>query len=633
MRTSVAVNLLLKNRRTVVVAFHLFLIGLSNYIAFWLRFDGDIPRNDLRILATTLPLLVAVRAVIFVPFRLYEGLWRYTGIWDLRNIIAGVVTSSATFYLIVWWGLGAGAYPRAVVVIDSLVLISVLGMSRLSRRIYREFVSIERDKKVLIYGAGDAGEMVARDMRNNPFYEYEPVGFIDDDPRKAGQRIHGLKVLGTREELQRILVEIQPDAVLIAMPRTAAATIRSIVRSLESFKVPIQTLPSLRDVLNGKVAVSHIRALSIEDLLERAPVPLDRRPLRHLIEGKRVLITGAGGSIGSELARQIAGLAPAALVLLDRYENGLYLVTAELTGEHPNGVSAVVGDVTDPQRMNEVMASYRPQILFHAAAHKHVPLMESNPCEAVKNNVRGTRIVAETALRVGVDCFVLISTDKAVAPASVMGATKRVAELLVQSANRRAVGVFTSVRFGNVLASNGSVVPRFLAQIKAGGPVTVTHPDMRRYFMLIPEAVHLILHAAAIAEGGDVFVLEMGEQVKVLDLARHLIRLSGFVPDDDVRITYIGIRPGEKLYEELVGKDEVAHPSAVDRIFRVEPAAVSDPTSLTRQVTELELLAERGENSAVIERLCELVSAYQPAKRDHVEPPPVPADAARAPCC
>jgi FlaA1/EpsC-like NDP-sugar epimerase len=433
------------------------------------------------------------------------------------------------------------------------------------------------------------------------------MGFIDDDPGKVGRRIHGVKVLGTRRALARVMATEKVDMVLVAVPRAEPETIRSIVRALEPFKVPIQTLPNLRDILNGRVTVNQIRKLSVEDLLERVPVGLDVERVRDLVAGKRVLITGAGGSIGSELSRQIGALAPSGLVLLDRYENGLHGLMIEPHWRQAGyPVDVVVADVANPDQMGALLASHRPDIVFHAAGHKHVPLMEANACEAVKNNIGGTRIMVETAQRFGVDRFILISTDKAVNPFSVMGASKRVAELLVQGMSAGGA-VCSAVRFGNVLASNGSVVPQFVEQIDRGGPVTVTHPEVRRYFMLISEAVHLVLQAAALAKGGDIFVLEMGEQIRVLDLARNLIRLSGLVPDQDIAITFTGLRPGEKLSEELVSGDEIAEPTPASGILRVQLAATPDWSQVFQQVTELEMLAEAGDEAGVSARLCELV--------------------------
>jgi FlaA1/EpsC-like NDP-sugar epimerase/UDP-N-acetylmuramyl pentapeptide phosphotransferase/UDP-N-acetylglucosamine-1-phosphate transferase len=607
---------LLRHRRLLVVAVHVGAVCFANYAAFWMRFDGTVPADAWQLCLQMLPWLIVVRGLTFVPFRLYEGLWRYTSIWDLCNIIAGVLTSSLVFWGLTCALLAKGLYPSSVLVMDAIMLILLMGGLRLGRRIYRELRSLHSQRRILVYGAGDAGAMIVRDMRNNPFYSYEALGFIDDDPGKTGQCIHGVKVLGTREALPRIMDGLQPDAVLVAISSAEPSTIRSIVRALETFKVPIQTLPNLRDIVDGKVAANQIRTLSVEDLLERVPISLDLTPVRHLLEGRRVLVSGAGGSIGSELSRQIAALRPSALVLLDRYENGLHAVTTELRAKLPGlTTEAIIGDVTDADRTREVLVVHQPAIIFHAAAHKHVPLMEVNPCEAVKNNVRGTRILAETARQVGIDRLILISTDKAVKPSSVMGATKRVGELLVQSMNGHGPGIFAAVRFGNVLASNGSVVPHFLEQIKAGGPVTVTHPEMRRYFMLISEAVHLVLQAAPLAKGGDIFVLDLGEQIKILDVARNLIRLSGFVPEAEIPITFIGPRPGERLCEEFVDANETAEPVPAERILRVVSSSQPDPEWLAREVGKLERLAAAGHAKAVIDQLCRLVPTYRPAER------------------
>jgi FlaA1/EpsC-like NDP-sugar epimerase len=620
-RGSLVIELLLKYRRIVVVAIHAGLIVLANYLAFLLRFDFTVPDAKLWLWLVTLPLLVAVRGVLFVPFRLYEGLWRYTGIWDLRNIIAGVVSSTLVFFAMVRWGLGLTEYPRVIYIIDCLLLIFFMGGIRLARRIYRELGHLQREKRVLIFGAGDAGEMIVRDMKNNPFYDYEPIGFVDDDPAKVGKAIHGVRVLGTREALQSIIASERPDEVLVAIPRAEPATIRGVVRALEPYKVPIKTLPSLRDVLDGKLTVSQIRNLSVEDLLARRAVRLDPARLRHLVTGRRVLVTGAGGSIGSELCRQVAALDPSVLVLLERYENGLYAVANDLEGRAGAAlVCPAIGDVTDAGRVSALLAEHRPEIIFHAAAHKHVPLMQLNPCEAVKNNVLGTHTLAQAAERYGVERFILISTDKAVNPTSVMGATKRVAEMVVQSMTSWSQTCFVAVRFGNVLGSNGSVVPRFLEQIEAGGPVTLTHPEMRRFFMLIPEAVQLVLHAAALGHAGTVYVLEMGEQVRIVDMARNLIRLAGFVPEDEIPITFVGVRPGEKLFEELVGEDETLEPCGVENLRRVRPRRLPAPPIFEKRLVELEQLALQGDVKSVVEVLRDVVPTFRPAAPDGTRP-------------
>jgi len=600
-------------RRPSIVILHAALVLLSNFLAVFLHLKPSQSVLDFPRYLEMLPWLVAIRILVFIPFRLFEGMWRYTSLGDLLNIMAAVSLSSWGYYVVLRWVFDAAVYPPSVYLLDSLLLIAFMGGIRLVRRTHRELARLVPEKRVLVYGAGDAGEMIVRDMRQNELYSYEPMGFIDDDPAKVGRRIHGVKVLGTRAALPKIMAGQKPDAVVVAIPRARPSAIREIVRALEPYTVPIQTLPSLPDLIDGRVTVSQIRTLAVEDLLERAPLGLDVQPVRHLIAGKRVMITGAGGSIGAELARQVAALGPAAVVLLDRYENGLHSLTIEPCWRNAQCRShLVVADVSDGARVTGVLAAYRPEIVFHAAAHKHVPLMESNACEAVRNNVGGTRAIMEAALRFGVERFILISTDKAVNASSVMGATKRVAELLVQSMGADGTGIYSAVRFGNVLASNGSVVPQFLAQIEAGGPVTVTDPEMRRYFMLIPEAVHLVLQAATLAKGGDTFVLEMGEQIKVLDLARNLIRLSGLVPEEDIAISFVGLRPGEKLSEELIGKDETADLTPAEGILRVQLSTAPEWQTFTRQVAELERLADAGDDTAVIAKLAELVPTYRP---------------------
>ena len=609
-------RMVLEHRRVVVVILHLGLIALSNYLALWLRFDGVVPSELAAHARSLLPVLLLVRVVTFIPFRLYEGLWRYTSISDARNIVVAVVTSSVAFFSIVRLSFGSNVYPRSVYIIDAVLLIGLLGGVRSIRRLVRELGRGDMGRRVLIFGAGDAGEMIVRDMKRRAFYHGAPIGFVDDDRRKTGRRIHGLPVFGTRAELPSIVERERPDDVLIAIPTADAATIRAIVKALEPYKLAIKTLPNLRDVLDGKVSADQIRELAFEDLLPRAPVGLDRTPVHHLIAGRTVLVTGAGGSIGSELCRQVLSFGPHSLVLFERYENSLFAIENDLRDRGGAcEIHAVVGDMTDRRRVNQIMAQFRPQLIFHAAAHKHVPLMEASPCEAVKNNVGGTWVLARAAVAHGVSRFVMISTDKAVNPTSVMGTSKRVCEMIVQGIadGGRANGTkFSVVRFGNVLGSNGSVIPRFMEQIKAGGPVTVTHPEIRRFFMLIPEAVELVLHAATLGEAGEVMVLDMGEQMKVLDVARHLIRLSGYVPDVDRQIIFTGLRPGEKLYEELRGIAEDSEPSGIDKITRIRRKSLPDWPILEREILGLIRLSRRGRTEDVLARLHGIVPTYQP---------------------
>lgn len=599
-------------RLPLTLALDLGLIALANYLAFWLRFDGVIPDWALSLFIQILPLAMVIRLLTLLPFRLYQSVWKHTSIWDLKNIIVSSILGMAVVYVAVRWGMGLDSYPQSIYLLDTVLLIVLLGGVRLSWRYYRESGGSKRQTRVVIYGAGRAGASLVRSLKESAAIKYEPVGFIDDDPAKIGRRIYGVRVLGGREDLCRIMTEVAPDVVLLAIPTVDPRLIRDLVKLFEPHKVRIQIVPGLRNIVEGQVEITRIRNLALEDLLERTPIGLDVTPLSRLIKGKPIMVTGAGGSIGSELCRQIVMLEPSLLIMFERYENSLFAIHNELVdGACAIPVFPVVGDVGDDVRIEGVLQTFKPAIIFHAAAHKHVPLMEANPCEAVKNNVRGTRVVAQAAARCGVEQFIMISTDKAVNPTSVMGVTKRVAELVVQSLVGHDNTRFTTVRFGNVLGSNGSVVPRFLEQIKAGGPVTVTHPEIRRYFMMIPEAVQLVLHAASIGEPGAIYVLDMGEQIKIVDLARNLIRLTGLTPDVDIAISFVGLRSGEKLSEELVGSEETVERSILSKIFKVKSNRNRTPYTLMPLVAMLEQSAARQETDHVIDLLHELVPSFQ----------------------
>jgi FlaA1/EpsC-like NDP-sugar epimerase len=598
-------------RRPVMIAIDASLIVLAYCGAFALRFDGQISPDRLAIFEATFFWVVGLQLAFYMTFRVNEAIWRYVSLGDVTKIATAAAIAMSVFALIDELFLKVAGFPRSVYVLDPLVQISLLGGTRALRRLAHNIRGADRGKRVLIFGAGDAGEMIVRDMKYKPYFGYSPVGFIDDDPLKNGRSIHGVRVLGTRADVPRIMARTSPDEVLVAMPGVEPSTLRAILKALEAHPVPVKTLPNIRDILNGRVSVTDIRNVALTDLLGRTPAGLDPERVRDFFAGKRVMVTGAGGSIGSELCRQISALGVQTLTMYERYENSLYAIENELRGKVAGAsVVGVIGDVCDRSRLAAVLSAHQIDVVFHAAAHKHVPLMELNPCEAIKNNICGTRTVAEVAARHGVERLILVSTDKAVNPANVMGASKRVAELLIQDLARTFRRGFAVVRFGNVLGSNGSVVPRFLEQIRAGGPVTITHPSVTRFFMLIPEAAQLVLHAAAIAEPGAIYTLQMGEQIKIEDLACHLIRLAGYTPGHDIKIEYIGLRPGEKLYEELVGENEHAEPSAVESVLVMRNGAAADSRRLADQIRMLEACANEGDESSVIALLSALVPTF-----------------------
>ncbi len=605
--------------RLATIGIDAALIAVAYWGAFMLRFDGQIPPIELALLYKTLPWVVAIQMILYFEFHLNQTIWRYVGLWDALKIAEASATGMIVALAAVLY-LRVPEFPRSLFPLDLILQLSFLSGARVLRRIANDLHKADRGKPILIFGAGDAGEMIVRDMKHNPYHGYSPVGFIDDDPAKIGTRIHGVPVLGSRNALRSVMKEVAPEEVLIAMPRVPSKTIRDIVKCLEAYRVPIKTLPSLRDLIDGAVNVSKMRNVSLEDLLIREPVGVDGQQVHQLLEGRCVMVTGAGGSIGSELCRQLLALKVQTLVMYERHENSLYMAENKISAEvGADGIETVVGDVADARRVDETIRKYQVGIIFHAAAHKHVPMMELNPCEAVKNNVRGTRIVLEAAMRNHVERFVLVSTDKAVNPSNIMGASKRVAELLVQSAARRTGRKVGVVRFGNVLGSNGSVIPKFLEQIRAGGPVTVTHPAVRRFFMLVPEAVQLILHATAILEPGLVYVLEMGEQIKISDMARHLIRLCGFVPDEDIKIEFTGLRPGEKLFEELVGDVEEVEPSAVNGVHKVRTTEEIDVGRFNENLRELEAAATANDRPAVFALLQLIVPTFQSTESTPLE--------------
>ena len=549
----------MKLRRLVVLAHDVVAAGLAWVAAFWLRFNFDLPRDYQELMLETLPWVLGVYAIIFSFLGLYRGLWRYASLPDLQRIAAAVAIAAlavpATFAFLQL----ELSVPRTVYVLTPLLLGLAMGMNRLIYRAWREgrllpVITKPQATPVLVLGAGLAASGLLRELAASP--EWRVVGLLDDDAKKQGAAVAGVKIYGAIERVGEVARSLGVSQAVIAMP---SATHQQRQRALDlcaKADLQVMTVPGLSDIVSGKVSVSALRAVELDDLLGRDPVELDDAGLHSFLEGKSVLVTGAGGSIGSELCRQIARYAPSRLVLFDASEFALYSIEQEFRDRFPRvSVAAVIGDAKDARRVGEVFARYQPQAVFHAAAYKHVPLMEEeNAFEAVLNNVASTITVARAAQQAGAAKFVLVSTDKAVNPVNVMGASKRLAEMVCQALEGNGTQSVV-VRFGNVLGSTGSVVPRFHSQIAAGGPVTVTHPDMERYFMSIPEAAQLVLQAGMMGKGGEIYVLDMGEPVKIVELARQMIRLSGF-DEDDIRIEFTGLRPGEKLYEEPLADAE-----------------------------------------------------------------------------
>jgi FlaA1/EpsC-like NDP-sugar epimerase len=536
------------------------MIPIAWFAAYLLRFNLEsIPSIYLNQALAILPLVVLIQGAAFWYFGLYRGVWRFASVPDfiriLKAIVVGVLVGAVAVFLLT----RMQNVPRSIFPLYGLILILLLGGPRMIYRWLKERqLYVSATQRALIVGAGGAGEMLVRDILRDHGYGYQPAGFIDDAPRKLGMEVHGVRVLGSCDDIAMICKQHRIDLILIAIPSADSKEMRRIVGHCEAAGVPMRTLPRFQDLVVGRSVANELREISIEDLLGREPVSLDWQQIRAEVKGKTILVTGGGGSIGSELCRQIACLEPGALVIFDNSEFNLYSIEMELRGAHPSiSLRAELGDVCDVPAVRRVFAERCPEIVFHAAAYKHVPMLESNAREAMRNNVLGTRNVAVSASENLCDAFVLISTDKAVNPGNVMGASKRVAEMICQNMGRKVPATrFITVRFGNVLDSAGSVVPLFRKQIARGGPVTVTHPEVKRYFMTIPESCQLIMEASAVGTGGEVFVLDMGEPIKINYLAEQMVRLAGKVPGTDVEINYTGLRPGEKLFEELFHPNE-----------------------------------------------------------------------------
>ena len=613
-------------RNRYVLLGDLTLIVVSVMGSFALRLDvGQLPYYFPAILIMMVVALLT-KIPVYYAFGLYRRLWVYASTNELRLITVAVTTASVVtsglMLLLISFGWVLPGMPRSSLGIDWLLSLVLIGGSRFALRILSEQSAMTRNgktQKVLIVGAGDAGALVVRELQKTSQLNLLPIGFLDDDPAKQKHEINGVPVIGKIADLSDVLDNHPVDEVIIAIPSAAGKVLRIVTDVCRSKDIPSRTMPGIYELIGGKVSVSRLREVEITDLLRREPAKIDYRLVGSSLSGKRVLVTGAGGSIGREISRQVARWGPSELVLLGHGENSIFEALLELQEDYRTlSIHPIIADVRDMSRLQTVFQAYRPEVVFHAAAHKHVPLMEYNVEEAITNNVVGTRNVVQAAVDFDVERFVIISTDKAVKPINVYGATKRLAEMLVIAAAQRSGRAFTVVRFGNVLGSRGSVVPIFKAQIARGGPVLITHPDMERYFMTIPEAVHLVLQAAAMGQGGEAFILNMGEQVRILELAEDLIRLSGLEPGRDIEIAFTGIRPGEKLSEDLWEQGTHFQPTVHSEIFRSIEDEQVDSRGLAEAIAQLERLARQGEVDTIIRVLDEVI----PSAAVRSTPPP-----------
>ncbi len=626
-------NLFRNKHFYLLVLLDSLLIGLAYFLAYLLRFEWNLPGGEINNFTSSLPYIILAKLFIFYVFGLYRGMWRYTSFIDILNILKASIISSAFIILIILFLYRFRGFSRSVFVIDSFLTFVFISGVRLSIRLFLlkkglRFIFIKeplffkptkhKKKKLLIIGAGDAGEKILREIIDNPRIEYKVVGFLDDEPRKLGMRIHGIPVLGTVNELQDFARKGMVDEILIAIPSATAKQMRRIVEVCEATGLKYRTTPGIGELINGKISFKMVREVSYEDLLGREQVSIDVKEIGNYLKDKIVLVTGAGGSIGSELCRQISLFNPKDLILFDKTENNLFNIEMELRQMFPEiPISPILGDVQNKNYLDKVFSHYKPQVVFHAAAFKHVPIVELNPWEGVFNNIIGTRNIVEVSVQYGTERFVFISTDKAVRPASVMGATKKVGEMITRyygenhhcKSNR---GRFVSVRFGNVIGSEGSVVHLFRKQIERLGPVTVTHPEVARYFMTISEACRLILQAGTMGDGGEVFILDMGSPIKIMDMARDLIKRSGFRPDVDIEIKVVGLRPGEKLQEELITEEEDIVHSPHKRIFILRPKNKCDVDWLNQKIEELIQFAMVQDVLGIKLKLKEIVPEYQP---------------------
>lgn len=599
----------------LLLAVDAFLVNLAGFAALFIRFEFDyfslVESGFLDNFKSLILLSTVVTLTFFALFRLYSSVWAYAGVGELVRIIIVCTLSVAAEFM--YLRMTETNMPRSYTVMKLLLLICAISVVRFSSRIYRMLTSsaIRKQKRTMLIGAGRSGDVVVREMKSSQFSENKIVCIIDDNKLKQGRFLHGIKVVGGREKIVESCEKYRVEEIIVAMPSATAAQRRDIINICQRTDCQILTLPGIYQLANGEVDIQKIRKVDVEDLLGRDSIKINLDEISGYIKGKTVLVTGGGGSIGSELCRQISKYEPKELIIFDIYENNAYQIQQELRHSFPNlNLNVLIGSVRDKARVNDVFEKYRPNLVYHAAAHKHVPLMEDAPAEAIKNNVFGTLNVAEAASAYGAEKMVLISTDKAVNPTNIMGASKRICELVIEMMNDRSDTDFVAVRFGNVLGSNGSVIPLFKKQIEYGGPVTVTHKDIIRYFMTIPEAVSLVLQAGAYAKGGEIFILDMGEPVRIDDLARNMIKLSGFEPDGDIMVEYTGLRPGEKLFEELLLNTEGIEKTPNDLIFIGHPSKVSEQelVSHLKRLESCERLNEeqiRTEIHKIVKEFCD----------------------------
>ncbi len=605
-------------RRFFLIAYDVFAIAVASYLPLLVRFELNPSQIDPVFLKTylwCLPIMIPITIVLFYIFRLYHSLWAYAGVTEMQNIvIASVVSSAIQAVLMI---ASNHLIPRSYYFLYPMFLGVLVIFCRFSYRFLRDtkhkMHNQKNSTKVMIVGAGDAGNVIIKEILNSYFSTMTICCVVDDDPQKKGHFVQGIRVVGGREEIPRLAKEYDIDEIIIAIPSASRSTIRELVTLCQETNCKLRTLPGMYQLVNGEVNVSKLRDVNVEDLLGREPIKVDLDSILGYVREQVVLVTGGGGSIGSELCRQIAMHRPKQLIIVDIYENNAYEIQQELKQTHPDlDLVVLIASVRNTLRMNTIFATYKPDIVYHAAAHKHVPLMETSPNEAIKNNVLGTWKTAQAAAYSGVKKFVMISTDKAVNPTNIMGASKRICEMIIQTFNRHYDTEFVCVRFGNVLGSNGSVIPLFKKQIELGGPVTVTHPDIIRYFMTIPEAVSLVLQAGAYAKGGEIFVLDMGAPVKILDLAKNLIRLSGYKVDEDIKISFTGLRPGEKLYEELLMNEEGMQDTE-NKLIHIGKPIVFDEREFFKDLEALKEATKQEDSAEEIRDLVKkIVPTYQP---------------------